>query len=284
MKNKYLIWLVLAVCLACLPGYGQSSKKDTKRKSAQLAMIPSSDIKVETLILRPPVYALDSRRNKVGSGNISDHYRLWLVNNISFRFGFRSNRSVGPFVFDNARVELYILLNAQSARVPASARWMIGVQHMQCLIGDSNLKNHIYSVSLFLPPPYLYLYFPLENTAPRVVADRGGNSRYDLRRMEGVVIISDRNGRELGVHVFAPRSKLSSRREQQLLAAARELRSKGQGEGILQLWPREKTPWAPLDADRFEVPAVQLTSPSGGAGEKPVPAETEEDPKKGNEE
>jgi|GEM_PF-1923247 len=282
MRKIYLIWLVLAVVCAVLPGYGQSSKKDAKRKTAQPVVIFPADIKVETLIQRPPVYSLDSRRIKVGSGNISDHYRQWLVNNISFRFSFRSTRSTGPYVFDNARVELYVLLNADTARAPVRARWMAGVQNLQCLIADPSLKSHIYSVSLFLPPPYLYLYFPLENTAARVV-ERAG-SKYDLRRMEGVVIISDRNGRELGVHVFAPRSKLSSKREQQLLAAARELRSKAQGEGILQLWPREKTPWAPLDADRFEVPAVQLTSPTGGVGEKAAAAEAEEDPKKGNEE
>ena len=282
MRKIYMIWLVLAVCCAGLPGYGQSSKKDAKRKSAPAVVILSSDIKVDPLVQRPPVYSLDSRRTKVGSGNISDHYRQWLVNNISFRFSFRSNRSSGPYVFDNAKVELYVLLNADSARVPARARWMVGVQNLQCLVADQSLKTHIYSVSLFLPPPYLYLYFPLETTGSRSVSDRAG-SKYDLRKMEGVVIISDQGGRELGVHVFSPRSKLSSRREQQLLAAARELRGKAQGEGILQLWPREKTPWAMLDADRFEVPAVQLTSPSAG-GEKAVPAEPEEDAKKGNEE
>lgn len=282
MKKFYLIWLVLAVCCAGLPGYGQTSKKDAKRKSAPPVTILSTDIKVETLIQRPPVYSLDSRRTKVGSGNISDHYRQWLVNNISFRFSFRSNRPMGPYVYDNAKVEMYVLLNADTARAPAAMRWLAGVQNLQCLIADSSLKNHIYSASLFLPPPYLYLYFPLETTGSRVASERAA-SKYDLRRMEGVVFISDRTGKELGYHVFSPRGKVAPRREQKLLAAARDLRGKAQGDGILQLWPREKTPWAVLDADRFEVPAVQLTSPTG-AGDKPAPAEPEEDAKKGNEE
>ena len=100
-----------------------------------------------------------------------------------------------------------------------------------------------------------------------------------------MVIISDRNGRELGVHVFSPHAKMTTAQVQKLLASARERRGKMQGDNIIQLWPREKTPWAPLDADRFEVPAVQLTSPGGASGEKPVvPAEAEEDSKKGNEE
>ena len=253
MRKYSLTGLLLAVFFAGTLLYGQSSKRAARRvtsssqqgvdrSSSSLYILPEH-LYVDMNFYRPPVYAVDSRKNRIGTGT-PDLFKQWLVNEISFSFTFRqNNRRTRLVALEGVKVELYLYAPGTARDRESNSRWLCGEQTLACLVVDPEQKSRRYWASLFLPAPYVYLYFPLD---PRT-------GKYDIRRLEGVVIVSDRDGVILGRRAFAYKSKMSSARAKKLFAAVSELRGK-KTNNMVMLWPREKTPWAWLDADRFELP------------------------------
>ena len=271
MRKKYLRWLLTVLCFSGMLMYGQSGRRSSYKtgsadKNTPSLYVPSDQITVDMSLLRPPVYSVDSRKTKVGS-NVPDIFKLWLVNEISFSFSYRPAKRTRPLALEDVKVELFIYASGTSREGTAS-RWLCGSQTLQCLVIDPEAKTRRYWASLFLPASYVYLYFP---------QDKAG--KYNLRTLEGVVIISDRDNIILGRRAFSYRNKVSSSRAQKLYAAVAELRGKKTSNQI-PLWPREKTPWAWLDADRFELPSTDLSDkPQGGGQKQPLPPVKNDDEK-----
>lgn len=192
---------------------------------------------------RPPIYVIEGKKTRIGH-SVPDSFRLWLVNDISFGISYRpqGKRSV-PLVLENLKVEIYIFAPGP-ARDGVKYRWLCGVQKLQCIVVNPEQTMRKYWASLFLHPAYVYLHFPLE---------RG---KYNLKVLEGVVIISDKDNNILGRKAFGFRTKLTVNRAKALVDAVAQLRGK-KTKNQVKLWPREKTPWACLESERFEWPAVE---------------------------
>ena len=247
MRMRYAAVLAVVLCFCGLLLYGQSAKRGAGRsrgvsKNAPVLFIPTDSINVEMSLVRPPAYTTVSRKTKIGNNDIPDIFKYWMMNEISFSISYRPQKKSLPLPLENLKVELYIYAPGQ-ARDGVSFRWFCGVQQLQCVVADPEQKQRKYWASLFLPSSYAYLHIPQE---------RAKNS---LQAVEGVVIIADKENNILGRKAFGYRGKLTPERMRILVNAATQLRGKKTKNQVM-LWPREKTPWAWLDADRFEFPAI----------------------------
>ena len=264
MRMRYGAALAAVLCLSGLLLYGQTAKRGASRsrsvsKNAPVLFIPSDSIAVEMSLVHPPAYTTVSRKTKIGNNDIPDVNKYWLMSEISFVISYRPPRKALPLPLENLKVELYIYAPGQ-ARDGVTYRWFCGVQTLQCVVADAEQKARKYWASLFLPSSYVYLHVPQE---------RGKNS---LRMLEGVVIIADKENNILGRKAFGYRGKLTPDRMKTLVNAATQLRGRKTKNQVM-LWPRERTPWAWLDADRFEFPALdrEADGKAATAGKKAVP-------------
>ena len=262
MKKTYATFLVLMFCCWGLVVCGQQKRASRSAvraaaKSGQVLSIPAESISVDMSLSRPPSYVVDGKKVRINNSGANENLRQWMVNEISFDIVYRG-RSSRPLLLENVKVELYIYASGP-ARDEARYRWFCGVQELQCLVLDPDQKTHRYWASLFLPAYAVYMSMPQE---------RG---RASVRSLEGVVIIADRDNNILGRKAFGPRgSRLSAKRAKALVDSVALLRGKKTQNQILLL-PRELTPWAWLEAERFELPALDLdtgakNNPPQGSG------------------
>ena len=270
MKKTYATCLVLTLCFCGLVVCGQSKRGSrtaaarAAAKSGQVLSVPSESILVEMRLARAPSYVVDGKKVRINNSGAAENIRHWLVNEISFAISYKG-RSSRPLLLENVKVELYIFASG-SARDDARFRWFCGVQELQCLVVDPALKTQRYYASLFLPPYLVYMNMPQER------------ERASVRSLEGVVIIADRDNKILGRKAFGYRvTKLSSKRITALFDSVAQLRGK-KTKNQIGLLPRELTPWAWLEADRFELPALDFEP---GMKNKPPPQMAAD---KGNEE
>ncbi len=247
MRKQCMIWLILAACLTGVLVYGQSSKRASRRggRNDMPFSILEDNIKIDITLQRPPVYVTDSRKNRIGT-NVPDTMRQWLMAEISFSFTNRS-RLQRPIVLEKMHVELYLYAD-EPGRETSTPRWFSGTQILQGVIFDPAMKQRRYWCSLFLPPANVYMSIP---------RDRAG--KYYVGNMIGVVIITDQEGNILGMRTISGKGKLPASRAKKLIAAVSERRTKKSSDAI-PLWPREKTPWQWLEADRFELSHTDLST------------------------
>ena len=247
MRMRYAAALAVVLCFSGVLLYGQSAKRGASRsrgvaKNAPVLYVPTDSITVEMSLVRPPAYTTVSRKTKIGNNDIPDIFKHWMMNEISFSISYRPPKKSLPLPLENMKIELYIYAPGQ-ARDGVSFRWFCGVQQLQCVVADPEQKLRKYWASLFLPSSYAYLHIPQER------------AKQSLQALEGVVIIADKENNILGRKAFGHRGKLTPDRMRALVNAAMQLRGK-KTKNQVSLWPREKTPWAWLDADRFELPAI----------------------------
>ena len=269
MRKLYAVCLTAILCLSGLLLYGQTGKRASGRsrgssRNVPAVYVPTESINVDMILQHAPEYNIGSRKTRIGNSDIPEAFKQWMVNEISFSISCRPEKRGMPLVLENLKVELYVFAPGQ-ARDGASFRWFCGIQNLHCVVADPDLRARKYWASLFLPSSYVFLHFPQE---------RG---KYSLRSLEGVVVISDKDNKILGRKAFGYRTKLTVGRAQNLVKSAALLRGKKTRNQVV-LWPREKTPWACLDADRFEMPAVELGGdfkPSGAVKLSAPPAEKE---------
>ena len=274
MKKTYVAYLVLMLCCSGLVVCGQSKRGSraasrSSGKSGQILSIPTDSISVDMSLSRPPSYVVDGKKVKINNAGGTESLRQWMVNEISFNILYRG-RSSRPLLLENVKVELYIYA-AGPARDEARFRWFCGVQELQCLVVDPDQKTQRYWASLFLPAYQVYMSMPQERGRPSV------------RLLEGVVIIADRDNNVLGRKVFGYKgNKLTAKRANALLDSAAMLRGK-KTQNQISLLPRELTPWAWFEADRFELPAMDIdpgvknnSSPGSGPPRKAADKGNEE--------
>ena len=271
-KKSYMVWLTVLLCFCALLADGQSRRRSSgrsgssKSSSRNLPAVycPEETITVDWFLSKPPIYNIDGRKSRLGS-NIPDIFKHWLVADISFGISYRPARNSQPLKLEKLKVELYIFAPGE-ARDSVSYRWFCGVQELQCVVADSEQRSRKYWASLFLPSSYVYLHMPLE---------RG---KFSTRLLEGVLIISDKDNNVLGRKAVGYRNKITAKRAKVLFESAEQLRGKKTNRQVL-LWPREKTPWAWLDSDRYEFPALDLDSkPQAGGPPAPPPANAPANP------
>lgn len=248
MRNRYALLLAIVLCLSGLLLHGQSAKRNARSRSSArntpTLYVPIESINVDMNLVRPPNFLTDNKKSRIGANEVPDSFRLWLMTDISFSISYRAGKKSLPLPLENLKVEVYIFAPGE-ARDGATYRWFCGVQNLQCVVIDPEVRQRKYWASLFLPSSYVYLHVPQE---------RG---RLSLKGVEGVVIIADKANNILGRKVFGlnSRTKISASHLQNLPIAAAQLRGKKTKNQVM-LWPREKTPWAWLDADHYEFPAI----------------------------
>ena len=274
MKKTYATFLFLMLCCCGLVVCGQSKRGSrtaaarAAAKSGQVLSVPSESIVVDMRLSRAPSYVVDGKKVRINNAGSSDNIRQWLVNEISFAISYKG-RSKQPLLLENVKVELYIFASGP-ARDNARLRWFCGVQELQCLIVDPAYKIQRYHASLFLPPYSVYMSMPQERERP------------SARLLEGVVIIADRDNNILGRKAFGYRgNKLSPKKISGLFESIAILRGK-KTKNQIWLLPRELTPWAWLEADRFELPAMDFDPGMKNNPQQPGPPPKAAD--KGNEE
>lgn len=263
-----MAWLVIAACLCGFLVCGQSSKKRSRRSASAdrktpVLYVPAESINNDIFLQRAPVYLIGDKKTRIGAGN-SDASKFWLVNEISFVLSLRA-KNPRPMVLDGVKVELYLYVPGQ-ARDRRNYRWFYGCQKLHRLVFEPEQPNRRFWASLILPYQYVYLHVPL---------DRG---RYNIKPLEWVVLISDRNNKLLGRYAFGNKFKLTSERTKLLLNMADEIQRKN-GADCIELWPREKTPWAWLDAERFELPLTSLSENNPTETASPQPKADEQENK-----
>ena len=263
MRNRYALLLAIVLCVSGLLLHGQSAKRNARSRSSArntpTLYVPIESINVDMNLVRPPNFITDNKKSRIGANEVPDSFRLWLMADISFSISYRPGKKSLPLPLEKLKVELYLYAPGP-ARDGVSFRWFCGVQNLQCVVADPDLRQRKYWASLFLPSSYVYLHVPQE---------RG---RLSLRGVEGIVIIADKENNILGRKVFGygARTKLPASRVQPLAAAATQLRGKKTKNQVM-LWPREKTPWHWLDADRFELPLTDLTTKPQEVTSQPLP-------------
>lgn len=247
--RHWLFWVMLFAVCGSWAAYGQRANRRLR--------IPSDKIKVDLSLQKAPDYLLVSKsgsRNRAGNVNIPEDMRMWLTAEICFSLA-PGPQVREPVMLNGMRVELYLYVPRQG-RIKRRSRWFFGVQNLYdgVVFDPAAQQKRDYWASLFLPPGYVYAYLPAVN------------GRYELKDVKGVVIITGPGGRVLGRQAFSYRRRETGRTESQLYALADKLRGDA-GHFAAWLWPREKTPWQWLDADRYELPLTEITVPSSrGAG------------------
>ncbi len=238
-----------------------AAQSRAKRASRNLPAynISADMVTIDITLQKPPSYSIDSKKVRVGGGGSSGsgYAKQWLVSEITFSFSIpESVKSSQPVCLNDMRVELFLTVPSTTSRGKVESSWFYGAQVLHGVVVDPEKKEQKYMVSLFMPPSYLYMYFPKDKT-----------DKYNLKDMEGVVLFFDKDSVVIGAKVFEYKSRLTKTRSTQLLDAVEELR-KSQKMPIM-LWPREKTPWQWLDSDRFELPKTDFPgSPAAVAGKE----------------
>ena len=266
MKKNFSAWLVIALCLCCFLVYGQSAKRVRRPsavgKNTPELFVPTQTINVDLSLQKPPVYVASGQKTKLGGG-VPDKMKNWLVSEISFGISLRGAKRTRLAMLEEVNVELYLFVPGQ-ARDNLPYRWLYGCQKLHCLLVESDQGSRRYWASLLFPGQYVYMHIPSEN-----------NHAF-IRSIEGVVVISDRENNVLGRRAFGYRSKLAPARVKKLLDAVNELQQSKTG--CIALWPREKTPWAWLDADRFELPLTAVQEIKSASPKKePVMSEEKDE-------
>ena len=277
MRNCYALLLAAVLCLSGQILFGQAKRnagrsRSSAKNNTPTLYVPVESINVDMSLVRPPNYLTDGKKTRIGTGEVPDSFKVWMMTDISFGISYRPVKKSLPLPLEKLKVEVYIYASGQ-ARDGVSFRWFCGVQTLQCVVVDPDLRQRKYRASLFLPSAYVYLHVPL---------DRGKAS---VRNFEGVVIIADKENNILGRKVFGfgSRTKLSANRMQTLAAAAAQLRGKKTKNQVM-LWPREKTPWSWIDAERYEFPAIEPGNDFKAEGAAPPPVAPAENGVKENEE
>lgn len=252
MKKIVFGALMLFCCMGAISLHAQ-------RKETSFG-IPASSVTVNVSLQKAPVFSIDSKKVSPGrSGNLGSFSKVWLVNEVTFSFQLtREIRRYEAYPVNALSIEMYICVPT-TGRNP-SLRWFYGEQKLNTLVIAPAYKSQRFMASLFMPPCYVFPYLPKEK-----------NGKYNLKNLEGVIIFKDSNGRILGKKAFSYTKKLTTKRADALFSSVERL----QNQLPIMLWPREKTPWEWVDADRFELPLTAI------ANEKTVETKTVSEDKEG---
>ncbi|MBO5725089.1 MAG: hypothetical protein J6S58_09700 [Lentisphaeria bacterium] len=199
--------------------------------------VPSGSIKVSGSLQGAPAIGTVSR-SKRGSARFADR---WLQVDIQFSFQFPAVRERSMYFLNRPSVELYM------GNFLPGKRWFYGVQNLHSILLDTRYKTKKYNVSLFLPPNYVHAYVPREKKS----------EKFDLKTLEGVVLIRSGRGKVLGSKAFSFRRNLTKRDSAALIRQYETLWAQRKISALF--FPREKTPWQWVASDEYELPATALS-------------------------
>lgn len=245
MKIRCLLLMLILVFAG-----GVLSAQSSSRSGRNAFGVPADSITVDISLQKAPVYSVESKRTRLSSG-VPEKAKQWLVNDISFRFSSRSGRDASPVLLYGLKVVMCLYVPAAGGG-RGDSQLFFGMQELHCVLVDPTAKNRRYWASLFMPPNFVYAFFPEDRTG-----------KYNLKDVEGALLIVDRNGVVLGRKAFAFKGKVSNKQTAALLDEVEKFNS-APGSRPIMLWPREKTPWAWIDADRYELPAVNFSFSNTG--------------------
>lgn len=257
MREKTVVFFLTAVLLAACFVLPAQSKAKKASRNVEAFNIPASLVAVDIALQNPPAISIDNKKTRIGSTSSGGKYaKQWMVAEITFGFSIPDSvKSSQPYLHNDLRVELYLTAPSTTSRGKVEHSWFYGSQVLHGVVIDPQMKDQTYMVSLFMPPSYVYMYFPKDKT-----------DKYNMKEIEGVVLFFDRDGVLIGAKAFDTKNRLTKTRSMQLIDAVEELR-KSQKMAIT-LWPREKTPWQWIDSDRFELPKTEIPGAPAATGGK----------------
>ncbi len=248
MKFISALLLTGAILMASSPLFAQGKRS----KPA----IPSSDILVSMKLVSAPSIQVQDKAETLGDSlAVGKSIRKWVQIHITYRF----SNSVSDTIYEDMKVEAFL-----RTPVPGGGyAWFTGNQYLHCVIADSDRHN----VALYLPPSMVYRYVSQSKSTKDV-----------LKRLDGIVILSDKDDNILGMKVFTDSSsKLTRTRETDILTGLKNI-NQAKYKFVDAIWPKENTPWQWIDADRYDLPRPVL--PNRNVPEKkkiPAPAVSADD-------
>lgn len=257
MREKTVVFFLSAMLLAACFALPAQSKAKKASRNVPPFNIPSSLVAVDVTLQNPPSISIDNKKTRIGSTPSGSKYaKQWMVAEVSFGFSVPDSvKSSQPYLHSDLRVELYLTAPSTTSRGKVEYSWFYGAQVLHGVVIDPQMKDQTYMVSLFMPPSYVYMYFPKDKM-----------DKYNMKEIEGVVLFFDKDGVVIGAKAFDTRNRLTKNRSTQLIDAVEELRKSRKMP--VTLWPREKTPWQWLDADRFELPKTEIPGASAPAADE----------------
>ena len=220
----------------------------SRRASGAKPAIPEIQMNV-ALVNTPSLLVQD----KADAGIPLGKTRKWLQFQIAYKFS--SSAVNAKKIYENMRVELYVRHPA-----PDGYAWFTGTQYLHCVMAD--MERHY--AALYMPP----------STVTRYIS-RDKKSKEVLKNIQGIVILSDREGNILGMHCFdlSTGGKKLSRNQRNALLAAFKAINQAKYKFVDGIWPKENTPWEWIDAEKYDLPKPVFRNSHTGTQIKNAPAE-----------
>lgn len=204
-----------------------------KRQENSGRLIAANDIAVSFSLASSPRIGFDKQEGE----QKSDH--KWLIVKVLYKF---SNTFRQGFTFDNLRCEVYLKTKASSGGWRKNY-WFTGTQNFYSVIPGK--AGTIHRVTLFMPPPLFYKSYASTKSSARA-----------LKECDAIILFYD-GDRLIGQKMWSGSSKsgkMDRKQESSFYAAFKRMNDLPGNKIVNGLWPREKTPWQWLSADRMDLP------------------------------
>ena len=162
MRKKSFVFFLSAVLFAACFVLAAQSKTKRLSRTVPPFNIPADLVFVDVTLQKPPAISVDNKKTRIGSTTSGSSYaKQWLVAEITFAFSIPGSlKSSQPICHNNLRVELFLTVPSTTSRGKVEYSWFYGLQVLHGVVVDPSMKEQKYMVSLFMPPSYVYMYFP----------------------------------------------------------------------------------------------------------------------------
>ena len=250
------IYTVIVVLAVLLGFFVPQEVCGQKRKGGSARLIPPENITLSLSLSASPRIGFDRQE-----GDYKSDYK-WLVVKVLYKF---ANSFKPGFTFDNMRCEVYLRVKGSSGGWRRNY-WFTGTQYFYSVIPGKS--GTVHSVTLFMPPPLFYKSYANVKNGVRALKD-----------CEALVFFYE-GDRLLGQKMWSgagKSGKMDRKQETALYAAFKQMNNVPANKVVNGLWPREKTPWHYLSADRMDLPVVTFEKESSKNFTVTRTAETDEE-------
>ena len=234
----YATFTVLAALLFfCVP----QDVCGQKKQNSSGRLISANDISVSFTLSSPPRIGFDKQE-----GELKSDYK-WFIVKVLYKFNSSFRQG---FTLDNMRCEVYLRTQASSGGWRRNY-WFTGTQKFYSVIPGKT--GTVHRVTLFMPPPLFYKSYANSKSSAKA-----------LKECDAIIFFYD-GDRIIGQKMWSGSTKsgkMSSKQESSFYAAFKRMNNLPANKIVNGLWPREKTPWQWLSADRMDLPVPSFEKES----------------------
>ena len=233
MKIYATITMLVGLLAFCVP----QDVCGQKKQNSSGRLISANDITVSFSLAASPRIGFDKQE-----GEQKNDYK-WFIVKVLYKF---NNTFRQGFTLDNLRCEVYLRTQASSTGWRKNY-WFTGTQSFYSVIPGKT--GTVHRVTLFMPPPLFYKSY----------ASTKSNAKA-LKECDAIIFFYD-GDRLIGQKMWSGSTKggkMSSKQESSFYAAFKRMNDLPANKIVNGLWPREKTPWQWLSADRMDLPVPEF--------------------------